>query len=122
MSKFVNYRIKSLEKKILSAKCQSLARHSDHPRDLECVICLEIPPLDSRNSIHIYSCCQHHLLCGNCLKLLDTCPICRQSFKLSNPQRNFLAERLVLQYFDEKAQNTHAEGTEEFEGLKLQYT
>ncbi len=37
--------------------------------------------------------------------MVDTCPICQQNFKLSNPQRNFLAERLVQQYFVEREQN-----------------
>ena len=37
--------------------------------------------------------------------MVDTCPICRQNFKISNPQRNYLAERLVQQHFVEREQN-----------------
>ena len=47
-------------------------------RELECVICLEVPKKED----HVFSCLEHHLICLECFKhTLQECPICRQDFR-----------------------------------------
>ena len=55
--------------------------------------------------------------------MVDTCPICQQNFKISNPQRNYLAERLVQQHFVEREQSLQdkANKGEDIEGWLKQY-
>ena len=63
-------------------------------RELECVICLEVPKKDD----HVFSCLEHHLICLECSKhTLQECPICRQDFRKACLSRNRLAEKLILQ-------------------------
>ena len=89
--------IRSLQKNILSLK-SSLKREDSaksHP-DLECIICHSLPEPQQGN-MYVYSCSQHHLLCQDCKTRVDKCPMCEQNFKLSEPQRNHLAQRMILQ-------------------------
>jgi hypothetical protein len=65
--------------------------------DLECVICQSIPEPERSGFLHIFSCQQHHLLCGSCAIKVDQCPVCKQDFKTQSFQRNFLAERMATQ-------------------------
>ena len=55
---------------------------------LECVRCLSMPS-------EVFTCCQDHLLCQDCLPEVEFCPTCKQCFKLAIPKRNLLAERLI---------------------------
>ncbi len=66
-----------------------------HP-DLECVICLCIPKPYMGN-LNVNSCCQDHILCQNCLERVDSCPICKQNFKVLKPKPNHLAQRMIAQ-------------------------
>ena len=59
-------------------------------KELECVICLDVPRKD------VYSCTEHHILCENCKhQNLLLCPICRQDFMKTPPARNRLAEKMI---------------------------
>jgi hypothetical protein len=63
-------------------------------RELECVICLEIPQKED----HVFSCLEHHLICLECSKhTLRECPVCRKSYGRNGPLRNRMAEKLILQ-------------------------
>jgi hypothetical protein len=49
----------------------------------------------------MYSCQQDHIICDECLRPeIASCPICRQDFHQTNPQRSYLAERLVRQHLE----------------------
>ena len=39
------------------------------------------------------------MLCDQCTKRVQECPVCKQNFAVMAPQRNGLAERLVDQLF-----------------------
>ncbi len=90
----------------LPAKCvrffNLLSKPSDHEvdlltQDLECIICLSLPD-QVQDILHVFSCQQHHLICKACLTpQIRTCPLCREDFKKIKPQRNYLAERLIVQ-------------------------
>ena len=72
-------------------------------RDLECSICLEMPDIikTESDSEHIFSCQQHHIICEGCLRLnIPDCPTCHQDFRQQQPQRNYLAERLIRQHLE----------------------
>ena len=59
-------------------------------KELECVICLEVPRKD------VYSCTQHHIICASCKqKNILLCPICRQDFTKHPQTRNRLAEKMI---------------------------
>ena len=59
-------------------------------KELECVICLDVPKED------VFSCTEHHILCLGCKqKGLLTCPICRQDFAISPPARNRIAKIII---------------------------
>ena len=58
--------------------------------ELECVICLELPPKQ------VFSCTEQHILCSNCNSRVEKCPICRQNFKATPTTRNRLAEKIIL--------------------------
>jgi hypothetical protein len=63
-------------------------------RELECVICLEVP----KRETHVFSCQQHHLMCSQCnARELESCPVCRQNFRVTRPTRNLLAEKMIEQ-------------------------
>ena len=63
-------------------------------RELECVICLEVP----RKETQIFSCPKHHLMCFQCNdRKLESCPVCRQNFRGTQPTRNLLAEKMIEQ-------------------------
>jgi hypothetical protein len=65
-------------------------------RELECVICLEVPKKED----HVFSCFEHHLICLDCSKhKLQKCPVCSQDFRKACLLRNRLAEKLILQLF-----------------------
>jgi len=69
-------------------------------QDLECIICLTLPNT-SKDNVKAFSCQQHHILCSGCLKLeVAKCPVCNEDFKVTRPQRNFLAERLIRQHLE----------------------
>lgn len=83
--------------KVLQSKVDSindLLRNNDFDTrtagivGLECVRCRSM-------SDQVFSCYQDHLLCQDCLPEVDSCPICKQCFKLAIPRRNLLAERLM---------------------------
>ena len=59
-------------------------------KELECVICLDVPKED------VFSCTEHHILCSGCKqKGLLKCPICQQDFAISPPTRNRVAKRMI---------------------------
>ena len=59
-------------------------------KELECVICLDVPKED------VLSCTEHHILCLGCKqKGLLKCPICRQDFAIYPPTRNRVAKRMI---------------------------
>ncbi len=63
-------------------------------RELECVICLEVPQREAQ----VFSCREHHLICSGCNEhALFACPVCRQNFRLTSPARNRLAEKMIQQ-------------------------
>ena len=65
-------------------------------RELECVICLEVPKKEDQ----VFSCPEHHLVCLDCSKReLEACPVCKQSFKKYPITRNRLAEKMISQLF-----------------------
>ena len=69
-------------------------------KDLECMICLELPDT-TKASEYVFSCQQHHIICQGCLQIkIQSCPICRQDFLKAKPQRNYLAERLIRQHME----------------------
>ena len=67
--------------------------HEDLSKELECVICLEVPLSNSQ----VFSCSEHHLLCSECKNnpSVLSCPICRQNFNSSPATRNRLAEKMI---------------------------
>ena len=59
-------------------------------KELECVICLDVPKED------VFSCTEHHILCSGCKQQgLLRCPICRQDFVMSPPTRNRIAKIII---------------------------
>ena len=59
-------------------------------KELECVVCLEIP------FGIVFSCKEHHILCISCkYQVTSRCPICAQDFEETPPTRNRLAERII---------------------------
>jgi hypothetical protein len=65
-------------------------------RELECIICLEVP----RKDTEVFSCSEHHLICLECSKRnLESCPLCRQGFRGTPLARNRLAEKMISQLF-----------------------
>ena len=59
-------------------------------KELECVICLDVPKED------VFSCTEHHILCSRCQqKDLLKCPICQQDFAIFPPTRNRVAKRMI---------------------------
>ena len=59
-------------------------------KELECVICLDIPKED------VFSCTEHHILCSGCKQQgLLRCPICRQDFVMLPPTRNRIAKIII---------------------------
>ncbi len=65
-------------------------------RELECIICLEVPKKES----HVFSCLEHHLICLECSKhRLESCPVCKQGFRETPLGRNRLAEKMISQLF-----------------------
>lgn len=100
----LNFRILALETKIASAMQQNpsargLSAGPDACKDLECIICKDLPEKKPGASLYVYSCAQAHLLCQECLSRIQKCPLCQQNFVLNKPQRNYLAERLLDQLF-----------------------
>ena len=67
--------------------------HEEASRELECVICYEVPLA----SAQVFSCIEHHLLCNDCKfnRALLSCPVCRQDFQRIPPTRNRLAEKMI---------------------------
>ena len=69
-----------------------LQAQQDARRELECVICLDVPSVDTQ----VFSCLEQHLMCARCCKHnLRSCPVCRQSFEQTPPARNRLAEKMI---------------------------
>ena len=69
-----------------------LQAQQDARRELECVICLEVPPVDTP----VFSCLEQHLMCASCCpRILRSCPVCRQSFAQTPLARNRLAEKMI---------------------------
>ena len=69
-----------------------LQAEQDARQELECVICLDVPLVDT----HVFSCLEQHLMCETCCQHnLRSCPVCRQSFNLTPPARNRLAEKMI---------------------------
>jgi len=114
--------IQSLKMEIESLK-SSFKEDNNEERypDLECVICLCIPkPQLGNDNFNVYSCCQHHLLCQNCLERVDSCPICKQNFKVLKPEKNHLAQRMIAQL---KATQINKQGPSDIQrGRKLYFT
>ena len=68
--------------------------HEKAQRELECVICIEVPQRETQ----VFSCVEHHLICLDCSRHdLELCPVCAQSFKDAPLTRNRLAEKMILQ-------------------------
>ena len=70
---------------------QVLQVQTDARKELECVVCLQVPRTE------VFSCTEHHILCSDCKnKILRLCPVCRQNFAKIPPARNRLAEKMIL--------------------------
>ena len=70
---------------------QVLQVQTDACKELECVVCLQVPRTE------VFSCTEHHILCSDCKnKILRLCPVCRQNFAKIPPARNRLAEKMIL--------------------------
>ena len=54
---------------------------------LECPVCME-----TIKSVPVYQCTNGHVICKDCIKKLDNCPICRND---STPARNLQLEKIV---------------------------
>ena len=54
---------------------------------LDCPVCRE-----SIKSVPVYQCTNGHVICNNCIKKLNNCPICRNN---SAPARNLQLEKIV---------------------------
>ena len=54
---------------------------------LECPVCME-----TIKSVPVYQCTNGHVICKDCIKELDNCPICRND---SAPARNLQLEKIV---------------------------
>ena len=60
----------------------------EYIRDLlECPVCME-----TIKSVPVYQCNNGHVICKDCIKKLNNCPICRND---STPARNLQLEKLV---------------------------
>ena len=69
-----------------------LQAQQDARQELECVICLDFPTVDTQ----VFSCLQQHLMCARCCQQnLRSCAVCRQSFEQTPPARNRLAEKMI---------------------------
>ena len=65
--------------------------HMEACGELQCVVCFEVPPAE------VFTCKENHILCHECKpRVLHQCPVCRQSFTISPPTRNRLAEKIIL--------------------------
>jgi len=58
--------------------------------DLVCVVCKNLP------DGNVFSCSNDHLICQSCFNATKVCFNCNESFVLTPPRRNFLAERQIL--------------------------
>ena len=67
--------------------------HEDACRELECVVCIEVP----KHLFQVFSCSNHHLLCANCKNnpVISKCPLCKQDFAQYAAERNRLAEKMI---------------------------
>ena len=67
--------------------------HENLSKELECVICLEVPLAN----FQVFSCSEHHLLCAVCKNnpTVLSCPLCWQNFQIDPPSRNRLAEKMI---------------------------
>ena len=85
----LEYTTQDSSNKTLNAVLQA---QQDVCRELECVICLDVPSVDTQ----VFSCLEQHLMCATCCqKNLRSCPVCRQSFEQTPPARNRLAEKMI---------------------------
>ena len=67
---------------------QNPSDFEEYIRDLlECPVCME-----TIKSVPVYQCTNGHVICKDCIKKLDNCPICRND---STPARNLQLEKIV---------------------------
>ena len=65
--------------------------HEEARKDLECIVCFDVPGKE------VFSCQENHIMCRECKeRVLDRCPVCRQTFVGTPPTRNRLAEKMIL--------------------------
>ena len=57
--------------------------------ELECVICITIPPGE------VFTCSNDHILCSECNSKVNVCPVCQINFEETPARRNRLAEKLI---------------------------
>ena len=80
---------------------QNSSDFEEYIRDLlECPVCME-----TIKSVPVYQCTNGHVICRDCIKKLNNCPICRNN---STPARSLKLEKIVqfcLKRKDQSLQN-----------------
>ena len=64
---------------------------SKEVKEFKCPVCMEV----MEAPMQIYGCSNDHLICSNCVKCVNACPICRLSFRTQKPKRRFQCESLL---------------------------
>ena len=64
---------------------------SNEVKEFKCPVCMEV----MEAPLQIYGCSNDHLICSNCVKCVNACPICRSSFRTQKPKRRFQCESLL---------------------------
>lgn len=79
------------ESKKQTVVTEAVGKTVDNNSGVTCPVCFENP-----NEIY---CCQicDNMICGDCKRKINSCPICREDFRKKPPQRNKFAERLLKQ-------------------------
>ena len=87
-----------------SNKKQNSSDIEEYIRDLlECPVCLE-----TIKSAPVYQCNNGHVICKDCIKKLNNCPICRND---SAPARSLQLEKIVQRLEGSQPENEESTNT-----------